>query len=100
MADSKSILLRMLNNLKFHYLSRAEFHRALEIVECQCRALPGNPGLRFEQGELWLRLGSIGGARRAFLETARIAAEQRSDAIGELARRRLAALQGRNDTLH
>lgn len=99
-AGPREVLLRMFNNLKFFHAGSAEYHRALEMVDCQLQVLPGHAGLVFEQGEYWLRLGSIQGAREAF---ERILAGDgiRADAgVRALAGRRLAELGSRTDTLH
>jgi len=95
-ARTPDILLRMFNNLKYHFVARAEFHRALEMVDCQLKVLPVSPPLLFEQGEYWLRLGSVQGAREAFEQLATGA----DDAVAAMARRRLDELGDREDTLH
>ena len=95
-ARTPDILLRMFNNLKYHFASVAEFHRALEMVDCQLRVRPASAALLFEQGEYWLRLGSVQGARSAFEQLA----AGDDDAIAMLAKRRLAELGDRQDTLH
>lgn len=95
-ARPTDVLLRMLNNLKYHYVSGGEFHRALTMVDCQLRVVPDHDGLIFEQGEYWLRLGSVQGARLAYSR-----ASQSVDAtIADLARQRLKSLEGRDDVLH
>jgi regulator of sirC expression with transglutaminase-like and TPR domain len=86
----------MFNNLKYHFAARAEFHRALEMVDCQLRVLPASPALLFEQGEYWLRLGSVHGARAAFEQLA----ASNDAAVVAMAERRLADLGDRQDTLH
>lgn len=95
-ARPADILLRMFNNLKYHFVACAEFHRALDMVDCQLCVLPEQPALVFEQGEYWLRLGSIQGARAAFEQ----ASAGVDPAVAALARRRLAELGDRTDTLH
>ena len=75
-ASPPMMLLRMLNNVKFHHMGRDEFHLALDMVDCQLRLLPGEAGLLFEQGECWLRIGSV-------------------EAAGELTWRRRRQRQGR-----
>jgi regulator of sirC expression with transglutaminase-like and TPR domain len=95
-ARTPDILLRMFNNLKYHFVARAEFHRALEMVDCQLKVLPASPALLFEQGEFWLRLGSVQGARAAFEQLA----GGSDDAVAAMARRRLDELGDRQDTLH
>ncbi len=97
-ARPSDILLRMFNNLKYHFVSRAEYHRALEMVDCQQQILPGSSTLYFEQGEYWLRLGSVDGARSAFAQA--VALGGQDDAVAAMAERRLSELGDRQDTLH
>ncbi|MGE0625808.1 MAG: transglutaminase family protein [Pseudomonadales bacterium] len=99
-AGPREVLLRMLNNLKVFHVGRAEFHRALEVVDCQLEVLPGHAGLVFEQGEYWLRLGSIQGARAAFRRIVAGDGVINDAAVRVAARRRLAELGDRSDTLH
>jgi regulator of sirC expression with transglutaminase-like and TPR domain len=95
-ARTPDILLRMFNNLKYHFVAVAEFHRALEMVDCQLRVLPTSAALLFEQGEFWLRLGSVQGARFAFEQL--VAGEDA--AVAAMAQRRLAEIGDRQDTVH
>ena len=97
-ASSRDILLRMFNNLKYHFVARAEFHRALEMLDCQQQILPGSSTLFFEQGEYWLRLGSVEAARSAFAQAVTFGSED--DALAAMAERRLAELGDRQDTRH
>ncbi len=95
-ARPADILLRMFNNLKYHYVARSEFHRALDMVDCQLCVLPEQPSLFFEAGEYWLRLGSIQGARAAFER----ASAGGDSGVSAMAQRRLTELGDRTDTLH
>ena len=97
-ARPSDILLRMFNNLKYHFVSRAEYHRALEMIDCQQQILPGSSTLFFEQGEYWLRLGSVEGARSSFAQAVEFGGED--DAAAAMAKRRLSELGSRRDTLH
>ena len=99
-ARPHDILLRMFNNLKYHFVARAEFHHALDMLECQQRILPDNSTLYFEQGEYWLRLGSVEGARASFTQAALLGVDSEEDAAAAMARRRLAELGDRQDTIH
>ncbi len=99
-AGPRDVLLRMFNNLKYFHVGRAEYHRALDVVDCQLRVLPGHAGLTFEQGEYWLRLGSVQGARAVFERILSGEGVVPEAAIETLARRRLAELADRDDTLH
>jgi regulator of sirC expression with transglutaminase-like and TPR domain len=99
LATPQAILLRMLNNLKIYFAQRAEFHRVLDMTDCQLQVLPGKAGLLLERGECWLRLGSIAGAREAFT-AAQQAAGTREREVAEMARLRLQGLMERSDTLH
>jgi len=103
-ADPLAVLLRMFNNLKYHYAESGEFHRALDMVDCQLQALPENPGLLLEQGEFWLRLGSAQSARSSFQVAHKAASASNYGAdwseVREIAKRRLTELADRKDTLH
>ncbi len=99
-ARPSDFLLRMFNNLKYHFVAKAEFHRALEMIDCQQRILPDSSTLFFEQGEYWLRLGSVEGARSAFSQAAELGRDTEEDALALMAKRRLAELADRQDTMH
>lgn len=99
-ARASDILLRMFNNLKYHFIARAEFHRALEMLDCQQRILPDSSTLFFEQGEYWLRLGSVDAARTSFSHAVELGRNRQGDAAAMMAERRLMELGGRQDTLH
>lgn len=99
-APPRDVLLRMFNNLKYFHVARAEYHRALDMVDCQLEVLPGHAGLVFEQGEYWLRLGSVRGARAAFERILAGDGIEADPAMKTLAGRRLRELSGRADTLH
>ncbi len=99
-ARPNDVLLRMFNNLKYHFVARAEFHRALDMLDCQQQILPDSATLCFEQGEYWLRLGSVEGARSAFRQVLELGGERDDDAVAVMAERRLAELKDRQDTRH
>jgi len=99
-AGVRDVLLRMLNNLKYFHVGRAEYHRALDMVDCQLEVLPGHAGLVFEQGEYWLRLGSVRAAREAYQRILSGEGIEADPRMTTLAARRLAELGGRSDTLH
>jgi len=99
-AGARDVLLRMLNNLKYFHVARAEYHRALDMVDCQLEVLPGHAGLVFEQGEYWLRLGSVRAAREAYGRVLSGEGIETDATMRALAGRRLAELEGRSDTLH
>jgi len=99
-ARPSDILLRMFNNLKYHFVARAEYHRALEMIDCQQRIVPESSTLFFEQGEYWLRLGSVEGARSSFTQAVELGRDREEDAVAAMARRRLSELADRQDTLH
>lgn len=99
-ARTPDILLRMFNNLKYHFVARAEFHRALEMLDCQQQILPASAMLCFEQGEYWFRLGSVEGARSAFQQAVAIGSDADDDAAVAMAERRLQELGDRQDTRH
>ena len=83
-----------------HAKLEREFHRALEMLDCQQRVLPDSSTLCFEQGEYWLRLGSVEGARSSFTQAVELGRDREEDAAAAMARRRLAELGDRQDTLH
>lgn len=99
-AGPRDVALRMFNNLKFFHAGRGEHHRALDMVDCQLKLLPGHGGLIFEQGEYWLRLGSVQGARLAFEQIVGGDGVHADEATVARALGRLRQLSGRNDTLH
>jgi regulator of sirC expression with transglutaminase-like and TPR domain len=102
-AGAHAVALRMLNNVKGVLAGQAQWHRALEAVDAQLAVAPAQPAAQLERAELWLRMGSLSGARIA-LEDA-LALALRSDAPGMQAlvahiRQRLDALPGAGDVLH
>lgn len=99
-ASALDILLRMLNNLKYYYLGTGELAAALDMVECQLKALPGEPGLLLEQGEMWAGLGSTQSARYAFAAAEAAAAASGHADAAAIAKRRLEALAEWDDPLH
>jgi regulator of sirC expression with transglutaminase-like and TPR domain len=98
-ATPQAILMRMLNNLKIHFAQRLEFHRALDMTDCQLQVFPKNAGLLLDRGEFWIRLGSVAGAREAFT-AAEQAAGTGEHELAELARLQLQGLMERSDTFH
>lgn len=98
LARPSDILLRMFNNLKYHFVAQAEYHRALEMIDCQQQILPASSTLFFEQGEYWLRLGSVDAARSSFAQAAELGG--REDAVAAMAERRLLEIGSKRDTLH
>ncbi|MEM1433035.1 MAG: transglutaminase family protein [Pseudomonadota bacterium] len=67
-ATPLAVLLRMLNNVKGHYLKALEFHRALDLVSLQLAVAPQQAEFWCEKGDLWARIGGYGGASRAYRE--------------------------------
>ncbi|HEY5647457.1 MAG TPA: transglutaminase family protein [Pseudomonadales bacterium] len=98
-AGPRDVALRMFNNLKFFHAGRGEHHRALDMVDCQLKLLPEHGGLILEQGECWLRLGSVQGARLAFEQIVG-GGVHADEATVARALARLRELSGRSDTLH
>lgn len=106
-ASAHLVTLRMLNNVKGVLAGRGDWVQALEAVDLQCALAPAQPHFEVERGELWLRLGSVGSARRAFERALALATDPGSaephaaDATVVAAiRARLAGLRGANDVLH
>jgi regulator of sirC expression with transglutaminase-like and TPR domain len=98
-ATPQAVLLRMLNNLKYQFAHRGEWHRSLDMVDLQLAVDPVNAQLLVERGEMWWRLGAVGPARVA-LERAITLAEGRDAEVVKLARQRLAGLGADEGTLH
>lgn len=67
-ATPLAVLLRMLNNVKGHFLEALEFHRALDLVSLQLAVAPQQAEFWCEKGDLWARIGGYGGASRAYRE--------------------------------
>lgn len=99
-APPAAMLLRMLNNLKYHYLGAGRFDVALDMVDCQLQVLPGEAGLLVEKGDVWLRLGSIQSARAAFSAAESAAVASANATVLAAVRNRLKDLAGRADHLH
>lgn len=102
-AGPPAILLRMLNNLKFAFVSAMAWDRALDVLDAQLALVPEEPGLHLERGEYWSRMGVISSARDAFAEAERLTVdrvEPRLVEVRRLARDRLHGLAGENDVLH
>ena len=98
-ASPMAVLLRMLNNLKYQFAQRGEWHRSLDMVDLQLAVEPDNPRLLVERGELWWRLGGIGAARDT-LERALSLADGRDEDVVKLARQRLHDLGSDDGVLH
>lgn len=97
-APPQAVALRMLNNLKFHFAGIARWDLALDMVDYQLALQAGDPGLTFEQGQFWLRLGAIEAARQAFQTCLDL--PDPPDDVAELAAAHLQALDTHIDTLH
>lgn len=68
LATPQGVLLRMLNNVKAAFQQAQRWDRALDMVSLQLAVLPNQPELWCEKGDLWARLGGLGGASRAYRE--------------------------------
>jgi regulator of sirC expression with transglutaminase-like and TPR domain len=99
-APPAAMLLRMLNNLKYHFLSAGRLDMVLDMVDCQLKVLPGEAGLLVEKGDVWLRLGSIQSARAAFSAAESAAIASANEPVLAAVRNRLEDLAGRADQLH
>lgn len=107
-ASAQLIALRMLNNIKAQFASRAQWHRALEVADAQLAIAPGQAAVQLERGELWLRMGSPDSARHAFEAALALAESGAGPAsagpgLGPLAdylRRRIRELHGAGDVRH
>lgn len=68
-ADARTMVLRMLNNLLGIANGQGDYARALECTDLQLLLAPGDHGLRLVRAELWQKLG-VTGMVRAELEAA------------------------------
>ncbi|MEM6708220.1 MAG: transglutaminase family protein [Pseudomonadota bacterium] len=68
LASPLMLMMRMLNNAKLHFRSTGALDRALDMVSLQLAALPKQPELWCEKGDLWASIGGTGGASRAYRE--------------------------------
>lgn len=55
----RQILARMLNNLKAVYVSRSEWAKALETIECLLAVDPDSPAHRRDRGSVLVKLGQF-----------------------------------------
>ena len=95
-APPKAILLRMLNNVKYQYVSAAQWDRALDMVDWQLQAQPDSGQLFMERGELWNRLGGATAAREAY---EKVLQYSKDPALRAAAQSRLASLPT-DETIH
>ncbi len=63
-ASHRSILTRMLRNLKALYAEQEVWDKALRSADRLVQLVPGQPGELRDRGELYLRIGHIAAARR------------------------------------
>jgi regulator of sirC expression with transglutaminase-like and TPR domain len=100
-ATVQALGLRMLNNLKTLYGNAQDWHRVLDLLDCQLALVRDDAGmaglLHFERGEMWEQAGAARIARDAYqicLESD-VSSDLRDKALA-----RIAALDGRDETLH
>ena len=98
-ASPLTVLLRMLNNLKYQFARRGEWHRSLDMIDLQLAVETDNPHLLIERGEMWWRLGSIGSARES-LRHAISSAQGRDEEVVRLAEHWLDKLGTDEGTVH
>lgn len=98
-ASPLAVLLRMLNNLKYQFARRAEWHRSLDMVDLQLAVEPDNARLMVERGEMWWRLGAVASAREALLRAVSLAEGQDAEIV-KLAQQRLGDLGSDDGPLH
>jgi regulator of sirC expression with transglutaminase-like and TPR domain len=100
-ASAQALGLRMLNNLKTVFTNAQDWHRVLDVLDCQLALTGTDRGmaglLHFERGETWERAGVASVARDAY--QACLHADI-SSAMAGRATARIAALDGRDETLH
>tara|TARA_A100001037_G_scaffold304320_1_gene340731 strand:- start:2412 stop:3176 length:765 start_codon:yes stop_codon:yes gene_type:complete len=66
-ANPKTIFLRMLNNIKYHYIREELWESATRIIEAQILGRPNDPFLLAEQGDLWVKVGAVGVAKELLM---------------------------------
>ncbi|MCZ6710429.1 MAG: transglutaminase-like domain-containing protein [Gammaproteobacteria bacterium] len=98
-ASPLTVLLRMLNNLKYQFARRGEWHRSLDMIDLQLAVETENPHLLIERGEMWWRLGAIGSARES-LRLAISVARGRNEEVVRLAEQWLDQLGSDEGTVH
>lgn len=98
-ASPLAVFLRMLNNLKYQFARRGEWHRGLDMVDLQLAVDPDNARLLIERGEMWWRLGAVSSARESLQKAVEMAAGRDSE-MAELAQQRLAQLGDDKGVLH
>ena len=100
-ASAQALGLRMLNNLKNVYAKVQDWHRVLDALDCQLGLAGADSDmaglLHFERGEMWEQAGVASIARDAY--RACLDAGVSRD-LAAKATARLAALDGRDETLH
>lgn len=94
-----SVLLRMLNNLKYHFVASAAWDEALNTLDYQMVLAPASPRLLLEKGEFWSRLGAMEMARTAYAEAAEAAANSEPE-LATVAGFRVAALADARDIVN
>ena len=65
-ATSRTIALRMLNNVKAQLLEESRFDQVLEVLGYQMILLPNNSELYFERGQVWELLGAPDAAKQSY----------------------------------
>ena len=98
-ASALSVLLRMLNNLKYQFARRGDWHRGLDILDLQLVVEPDNAHLFMERGEMWWRLGAVDLAREA-MQRAITLADGRDVELVKLARQSLTTLGSDSGVQH
>ena len=89
----------MLNNLKYQFARRGEWHRSLDMIDLQLAVETDNPHLLIERGEMWWRLGAVGSAREALLQAISVA-RGRDEQVVRLAEQWLDELGSDEGTVH
>ncbi|MDP6374261.1 MAG: transglutaminase family protein [Pseudomonadales bacterium] len=89
--------VRMLNNVKYHYVGARQWDQALGIIDHQIRLVPREALLFFERGEFWRNAGSADMARDAYLKAGKLA--QDADLLRAI-EARLDGVRRGSDTLH
>jgi regulator of sirC expression with transglutaminase-like and TPR domain len=99
-ADAPTIAFRMLSNLKYSFLRRGAWHRAVEALDGQIAILPDYPTMYAERGELWQRLGNQACARSDFEAGLERAEELNAVVLAKDLKQRLSNLTAEPTVVH
>jgi regulator of sirC expression with transglutaminase-like and TPR domain len=100
-AGPKSLVLRMLNNLKALQMAQQEWSGALDLIDYQAAICAGDTALlatlEYERGQCWVQLGAYAVAAEAF---SRCADKTSEPELARQANERVEQLSRRTEVLH